>query len=166
MQPGHIIQWGLPLGKWGRVLPLLFLRNTNSVTIWVNTHPHLKVYPPSWAAFGIDLKKFFFIQCPDPLSLKPLFFENTHDCLVIDAAKNLKPAEMAFLATRMRHNRQILFLIQNFFLSAGRGNPFAHRRLNGWFDTKRTAFVLQFIKGPRRRPLLYIPLKRVWHEAR
>lgn len=153
LKPGHIIEWGLPFGHFGRNLPLMYLREHKPQALWINAHESFKVYPPSWSAFGVDLSKTYFIQHKNPLDLQSLYFEDSFRFLIIDSPKSFKPSEMAFLRQRAIENRQVMFWIYPFSLSCVRGNPFATVRINGQCVHPKNEFMVRLLKGGDPRPL-------------
>jgi len=149
IKPGKIIEWGLPHGKKGRVFPILYLRDKRLPSVWVYSNTNLTIYPPTWASHGVDLARVFFVKCDDPLTkLKPIFLEDTFKLIVLDSPKKLSNGDLAFLARKTRENKQILFIIRNYFLSPKVGNPFASIRVNCFVDREGT-YEIKFVKGKR-----------------
>lgn len=147
VRPGKIIEWGIPQGKNGRVIPLLFLRHHNLPIVWMYADLGLHVYAPAWASHGIDLQRLFFIRSSEPVKqLRPLFMDNLFNILVIDGPQKLSCGELAFIGQQARYNRQIVFLIRNYFLSRNRGTAQASMRVNCW-QSSRDVYSINFIKG-------------------
>ncbi len=149
LRPGCIVEWGLPPGRNGRRIPVLFLRGEIPPTVWIHSNADAAVYAPAWASCGVALSRLFFIQSTQPFKqLRPLFLEDTFKIIVIDAPKRCSKGDLAFLAAQARLNRQIIFLIRNHFLSVGRGNAFAQLRIN-CAQHKNGFYNVNLIKGGR-----------------
>ena len=147
VKPGDVIEWGIPPGKNGRLIPLQLLKDQIPLSLWIYHHHGLGVFASSWLSHGVDLQRLFFICSENPVSeLRPIFLEDTFKRIIIDAPRKFSPADMAFVSQQARSQGQIVFLIRHYFLSAKRGNPHASMRINTWQSGKRS-FSLQFIKG-------------------
>ncbi|HEX9665475.1 MAG TPA: hypothetical protein VGA95_02860 [Thermodesulfobacteriota bacterium] len=154
IKPGKLIEWGLPQGRNGRIFPILFLRNEIPLTIWIYADLGLDIYAPTWASHGIDLRRIFFIKCDDPVKkLKPLFLDDTFKIIVIDSPTKLSKGDISFISVQARANKQIIFLIRNYFLSPRIGNPFAHIRVN-CSRNDRSIYSVNFIKGRNIKKIL------------
>jgi hypothetical protein len=154
VKPGKLIEWGLPQGRNGRILPILFLRKEIPLTIWIYADLGLDIYAPAWASHGIDLRKIFFVKCDDPVrKLKPIFLDNTFKVIVIDSPKKFSKGDISFISVQARANRQIIFLIRNYFLSPRIGNPFVQIRVN-CSRNDRGIYSVNFIKGKNPKRLL------------
>jgi len=154
VKPGNLIEWGLPQGRNGRIFPILFLRKEIPLTIWIYADLGLDIYAPAWASHGIDLRRIFFIKCDNPVKkLKPLFLDDTFKIIVIDSPKKLSKGDISFISAQARANKQIIFLIRNYFLSPGIGNPFARIRVN-CSQNDRGIYSVNFIKGRNTKKIL------------
>lgn len=147
IQPGCIVEWGLPPGRNGRRIPVLFLRGEIPSAVWIHSNADVAVYAPAWASCGIVLSRLFFIQSDQPFKqLRPLFLEDTFKIIIIDAPKRCSKGDLAFVSAQARLNQQIIFLIRNHFLSVGRGNAFAQIRIN-CAQQKNGYYSVSLIKG-------------------
>lgn len=154
VKPGRLIEWGLPQGRNGRIFPILFLREEIPLTIWIYADLGLDIYAPAWASHGIDLRRIFFVKCDDPVrKLKPIFLDNTFKIIVIDSPKKFSKGDISFISVQTRANRQIIFLIRNYFLSPRIGNPFAHMRVNCSRNNRGT-YSVNFVKGKNIKKIL------------
>lgn len=153
VRPGNIIEWGIPQGSNGRVMPLLFLRHNDLPVVWVYGDPRLQVYAPAWAGYGVDLQRLFFIQSAEPVKqLRPLFLDNSFRIIVLDAPAKLSRGELAFISSQARHNRQVIFLLRNYFLSQQRGTALAALRVNCW-QNNHGSHSINVIKGKHIRKI-------------
>jgi len=147
IQAGKMIEWGLPEGRQGRTIPLLFLTGDIPPTIWIYADNGSDIYAPAWLSHGVNLQHLFFIKSNYPVKeLRPLFLDDLFKIIVIDSPKKLLKGELAFIHTRARANRQIIFLIRSYFLSPNNGNPLASIRLNCWRNNKGR-YCINVIKG-------------------
>ena len=148
VRDGDVIEWGIPPGLNGRLIPLQFLKKDMPTSVWIYHHHNLAVFASSWISHGVDLDRLYFIRSANPVAqLRPLFLEDTFKRVIIDSPKRLSTGDLAFLATQARQNGQIIFLIRHFFLSPKKGNAYAGIRLNSWQKDPRH-FTIQVIKGP------------------
>ena len=148
VKPGDLVEWGIPPGLNGRLIPLQLLKQQIPLSVWIYHHHGLGVFASSWISHGVDLQRLFFICSDNPVKeLRPLFLEDTFKRIIIDAPRKLTRGDIAFVSQQARQQGQIVFLIRHYFLTAKRGNPYASLRLNTWQSARR-AFSLQFIKGP------------------
>jgi len=146
-QPGDLIEWGIPPGLNGRLIPLQLMKEQIPPSVWIYHHHGLGVFASSWISHGVDLQRLFFICSANPVrELRPLFMEDTFKRIIIDAPRRFSVGDMAFVSQQARKQGQIVFLIRHFFLSAKRGNPYASLRINTW-QSARAAFSLQLVKG-------------------
>lgn len=153
VRPGHIIEWGIPQGRNGRVIPLLFLRQHPGPLVWVYGDPALQVYAPAWASLGMDLERLFFIRSSEPVrQLRPLFLDNSFGIIVLDAPHRLSRGELAFISQQARRNAQRVFLIRNYFLGVGRGTALAGMRVNCW-QNRQGGYTVHVIKGQGGRKI-------------
>ncbi|MDH3633505.1 MAG: hypothetical protein OES20_02260 [Gammaproteobacteria bacterium] len=148
VKPGDLVEWGIPPGLNGRLIPLQLLKQQIPLSVWIYHHHGLGVFASSWISHGVDLQRLFFICSDNPVKeLRPLFLEDTFKRIIIDAPRKLTRGDIAFVSQQARQQGQIVFLIRHYFLMAKRGNPHASLRLNTW-QSSRHSFSLQFIKGP------------------
>jgi hypothetical protein len=146
-RPGDLIEWGIPPGLNGRLIPLQLLKQQIPPSVWIYHHHGLGVFASSWISHGVDLQRLFFICSENPVrELRPLFLEDTFKRIIIDAPRKFSSGDMAFVSQQARKQGQIVFLIRHFFLSAKRGNPYASLRINTW-QSGKAAFSLQLVKG-------------------
>lgn len=149
IKPGDVIEWGIPPGFNGRLIPLQLLKQDIPLSIWIYHHHGLGVFASSWISHGVDLQRLFFICSENPVKeLRPIFLEDTFKRIIIDAPRKFSNGDMAFVSHQARKQGQIVFLIRHFFLTQKRGNPYASLRLNTWQSTP-CSFSLQVIKGPK-----------------
>ena len=147
IKPGDLVEWGIPPGLNGRLIPLQLLKQQIPLSIWIYHHHGLGVFASSWISHGVDLQRLFFICSANPVKeLRPIFLEDTFKRIIIDAPLKFSAGDMAFVSQQARKQGQIVFLIRHYFLTAKRGNPHASLRINTWQSGKRS-FSLQFIKG-------------------
>ncbi len=147
VKPGDLVEWGIPPGKNGRLIPLQLLKFQIPLSLWIYHHHGLGVFASSWISHGVDLQRLFFICAEAPVrELRPIFLEDTFKRIIIDAPVKFSGADMAFVSQQARKQDQIVFLIRHYFLSTKRGNPHASLRLNTWQSGKHS-FSLQVIKG-------------------
>ncbi|MCP4432453.1 MAG: hypothetical protein GY806_15880 [Gammaproteobacteria bacterium] len=164
VRAGDIIEWGIPPGLNGRLIPLQFLKQDMPVSVWIYHHHNLAIFASSWISHGIDLNRLYFIRSSSPVSeLRPLFLEDTFKQIIIDSPRHLSTGDLAFLATQARQNRQIIFLIRHFFLSPEKGNAYAGIRLNSWQGNK-AEFSIQIIKGPETG-IIKVPVSQLYNHA-
>jgi len=148
VKPGDLIEWGIPPGMNGRLIPLQLLKQQIPLSVWIYHHHGLGVFASSWISHGVDLQRLFFICSENPVKeLRPIFLEDTFKRIIIDAPLKFSTGDMAFVSQQARKQGQVVFLIRHYFLTAKRGNPHASLRINTWQSGKRS-FSLQFIKGP------------------
>jgi len=161
VKPGDLIEWGIPPGLNGRLIPVQFLKHCIPASIWIYHHHGLGVFASSWISHGIDLQRLFFIRSAKPVKeLRPIFLEDTFKRIIIDSPKNFSSGDLAFVSRQARKYQQIVFLIRHYFLSQKQGNPHASLRINTW-QNGNDAFSLQVIKGPATGKLR-IPLRQVY----
>ncbi|MCP4289035.1 MAG: hypothetical protein GY792_32210, partial [Gammaproteobacteria bacterium] len=146
--PGDLVEWGIPPGLNGRLIPLQLLKHQIPLSVWIYHHHGLGVFASSWISHGVDMQRLFFICSENPVSeLRPIFLEDTFRRIIIDAPRRFSDGDMAFVSKQARQQGQIVFLIRHYFLSQKNGNPHASLRINTWQSGKRS-FSLQLIKGP------------------
>ncbi|MFT5217977.1 MAG: hypothetical protein ACI9LO_000349 [Planctomycetota bacterium] len=149
IKPGDVVEWGIPPGVNGRLIPLQLLKQQTPLSIWIYHHHGLGIYASSWISHGIDLQRLFFICSDHPVKeLRPLFLEDTFKRIIIDAPRKFSTGDMAFVSQQARKQGQIVFLIRHYFLSQKRGNAHARLRINTWQSDQLT-FSLQVLKGPK-----------------
>ena len=147
VMPGDVVEWGIPPGLNGRLIPLQLLKQRIPPSLWIYHHHGLGVFASSWISHGVDLQRLFFICSENPVrELRPVFLEDTFKRIIIDSPRRFSSADMAFVSQQAREHGQIVFLIRHYFLSRKKGNPHASLRVNTW-QSGRRAFALQVIKG-------------------
>lgn len=147
IKPGDVIEWGIPPGLNGRLIPLQFLKRDIPTSVWIYHHHGLAIFASSWISHGVDLSRLYFICAANPVrELRPLFLEDTFKRIIIDSPKVLTNGDLAFITRQARQQRQIVFLIRHYFLSQKNGNAHASLRLNTW-QGQRGEFSIQVIKG-------------------
>lgn len=147
IKPGDLVEWGIPPGLNGRLIPLQLLKHQIPLSLWIYHHHGLGVFASSWISHGVDMQRLFFICSENPVKeLRPVFLEDTFRRIIIDAPRRFSDGDMAFVSQQARKQEQIVFLIRHYFLSQKNGNPYASLRINTWQSGKR-AFSLQLIKG-------------------
>ena len=147
IKPGDLVEWGIPPGMNGRLIPLQLLKHQIPLSLWIYHHHGLGVFASSWISHGVDLQRLFFICCDSPVrELRPIFMEDTFKRIIIDAPRRFSAGDMAFVSQQARKQGQIIFLIRHYFLNQKNGNPHASLRINTWQSGKRS-FSLQLIKG-------------------
>jgi len=148
IKPGALVEWGIPPGLNGRLIPLQLLKHRIPLSLWIYHHHGLGVFASSWISHGVDMQRLFFICSDNPVrELRPIFLEDTFRHIIIDSPRRFSAGDMAFVSQQARKQEQIVFLIRHYFLSPKSGNPYAGLRINTWQSGKR-AFSLQLIKGP------------------
>ena len=148
VRPGDLVEWGIPPGRNGRLIPLQLLKHQIPLSLWVYHHHGLGVFASSWISHGVDLQRLFFICSENPVrELRPIFLEDTFRRIIIDSPRRFSDGDMAFVSRQAREHGQIVFLIRHYFLSRKKGNPHASLRINTW-QSGRHSFSLQVIKGP------------------
>ena len=161
IKPGDLIEWGIPPGLNGRLIPVQFFKQSIPPSVWIYHHHGLGIFASSWISHGIDLQRLFFIRSAKPVKeLRPLFLEDTFKRIVIDSPKKFSNGDLAFVCQQARKHRQVVFLIRHYFLSQKQGNPHASVRINTR-QNGRHGFSLQVIKGPSTGKL-HIPLHEVY----
>ena len=149
VKSGDVIEWGIPPGLNGRLIPLQFLKRDVPTSVWIYHHHGLAIFASSWLSHGVDLSRLYFIASSNPVrELRPLFLEDTFKRIIIDSPKKLTNGDMAFVARQARAQKQIIFLIRHYFLSQKKGNAYASLRLNSW-QGQDGDFSIQIIKGTR-----------------
>ena len=159
---GKVTEFGMPLGREGRVLLLNFLVNaTQGVTsaplwaLWISSHRHLSVYPPAWYARGISPERMFFTASETPMKdLKRVIMNSFFKLIILDSPKQFSKDDCLFINTQARRNQQIILLIRDFFLSNLRGNIWSTLRINCWKRQVSNQFMLRVIRGLSNRELL------------
>ena len=163
VKPGDLIEWGIPPGMNGRLIPLQLLKHQTPLCLWVYHHHGLGVFATSWISHGVDMQRLFFICSENPVrELRPVFLEDTFKRIVIDSPRRFSSGDMAFVSQQARAQGQIVFLIRHYFLDSANGNPHASLRLNTWQNGKR-AFSLQLVKGAGRGTIT-LPYREVAEE--
>jgi hypothetical protein len=161
IKPGDLVEWGIPPGLNGRLIPVQFLKQDIPASIWIYHHHGLGVFASSWISHGIDLQRLFFVRSAKPVrELRPLFLEDTFKRIIIDSPKNFSSGDLAFVSQQARKHKQVVFLIRHYFLSQKQGNPYASLRINTWQNGDDN-FSLDVIKG-HNTGKIRIPLREVY----
>jgi hypothetical protein len=161
VRPGDLVEWGIPPGLNGRLMPVQFFKQGIPASVWIYHHHGLGVFASSWISHGIDLQRLFFIRSAKPVrELRPLFLEDTFKRIIIDSPKNFSNGDLAFVSQQARKHQQVIFLIRHYFLSPKQGNPYASLRINTWQNGNHD-FSLHVIKG-HTRGKIRIPLREVY----
>lgn len=151
VRAGDLVEWGIPPGLNGRLIPLQLLKRKIPPSVWIYHHHGLGVFASSWISHGVDLQRLFFLCSENPVrELRPLFLEDTFKRIIIDSPRSFSDGDMAFVSQQARKQGQVVFLIRHYFLSQKRGNPHASLRINTWQSGTR-CFSLQVVKGPASR---------------
>jgi hypothetical protein len=125
-----------------------FLLQRAPLTLWVNSDGQRQVYPPAWAALGVDLRQLYFVESQAPLrDLHAVFAEPLFGVVVLDRPGFLAAGDYGFLAQRARSLGQVIMIIRPYLLSGERGNVQMRVRLNAFYDEKQRSFVVNGIKG-------------------
>ncbi len=156
-----ITEFGMPLGKEGRVLLLKFLVNATQGltmepiwTLWVSSHLDFSVFPPAWFAKGISPSRIIFTQSTTPAQdLKRAIINPLFKLIVLDSPHRFSKDDCFFVNTQARFNHQLVLLLRNFFLSNNYGNVWAKLRLNCWKRHATGRFVIKTIRGLPKRQL-------------
>lgn len=163
-----ITEFGMPLGKEGRVLLLKFLINaTRGIEIrpvwvlWVSSHNDFSVFPPAWFVKGVSPSRMVFTRSAAPAEdLKRALINPLFKLIVLDSPQRFSRDDCFFVNTQARTNGQLIILLRNFFLSDKRGNVWARLRLNCWKRQSGRNFILKTVKGlPSGQ--LFIPEERL-----
>jgi hypothetical protein len=147
IKPGDLVEWGIPPGLNGRLMPLQFLKQKIPTSVWIYHHHGLGIFASSWISHGVDMRRLFFICSENPVKeLRPLFLEDTFKRIIIDSPKKFSPGDLAFVASQARKQAQIIFLVRHYFLSPKQGNAHAALRLNTW-QQHGGVFSIRVVKG-------------------
>jgi hypothetical protein len=130
--PGSLSEWGLPPGRRGREVILGYLRHHTGWSLWATPETDTtRLYPPAWAARGVDLTRLRWARTDRPLQdLKPALLSSVFPVIVLDRPPRLRPDDMAFLAAQARAHHYHVLILRDYFLSSARGNAHARARLN------------------------------------
>ncbi len=158
---GQLWELGMPWGKGGRVALLRLLARATGRRqwcLWVYDREDLSIYPPAWAAAGVDLSYVRIAPCRSPQQgsnrrprsgviedLKAMFMSDFFKIIVIDSHLTLQ--DYAFLARRARLQGQMILVLRNHFLSPQLGNIWAKVRLNCWMDPVEQRVFFTTVKG-------------------
>ena len=146
---GSLCEWGMPPGKQARHLLMKLLAHKEPLCLWIYTdQDNSRVYPPAWAARGINLSQTYFVKSSSPLTqLRPAFLEQLFSIIVIDSFCCHSKDELAFLSRQARALSAIIFLLRPYLLSHAKGNPFAKHRLNSWLNYRDGNFHIHLLRG-------------------
>lgn len=166
---GSLSEWGLPLGFGTRRVILQFLAAATHAApehaplpvLWVSSCTALHVFPPTWAAYGVDLQHIGFVRTDHPVrDLKPVFLDAYYRIVVLDMPTHLSRADFAFLAHRARANASIIMVLHNRFLTAEQGNVWARLRINGQrHETQPHGIRLTVVRGLSPRTCVLTTLR-------
>ncbi len=157
---GAISEWGLPSGKHGRrimiqMLKTQMLRPEAPLCLWIH-NGKTRIYPPTWAALGVDLQKIYFAESETPIAeLRPVFLEPLFKIIVIDRPKKLSKDDCAFLASYARLHQYAIVVLRDFFLSERLGNPYTQLRINAWYNTNQKKFHALPLRGAKPQPVSF-----------
>ncbi len=158
---GGITEFGVPLGKEGRLLVLKFVANaTRGIrtepmwTLWISSHDTFRVFPPAWFARGVSPARILFAQSERPLrDLKRAISNPIFKLIILDSPRKFTREDCFFINRQARLNRQLVLLLRDFFLSNRQGNIWAGLRMNCWKRYPSEAFVIRVIRGLSHREL-------------
>ena len=158
---GSITEFGMPLGREGRVLMLKFLANATQGklakpvwTLWVSSHEDFQVFPPAWFAKGISPSRMVFTHSQRPLrDLKRAIMHPLFKVIILDSPQKFTKDDCSFVSRQARANRQLVVLLRNFFLSNRQGNIWAKLRINCWKRHANRELVMKVIRGLSHRQL-------------
>jgi hypothetical protein len=159
---GDLVEWGVPPGQGGREIILMFLAHVTSIpashacshepcwALWVSASSELTIYPPAWAARGVDLNYIRFACCNHAVEdLKPLWMDPFFKFIVLDDPRHLSSGDLAFIARRARLQKQAVMILRPFVLHSDQGNVWARLRINGGYDPQLQQFSIQIVKGAK-----------------
>ena len=150
---GSLIEWGLPYGQGGREILCRFLASATSNPLslwclWIVAKQDLTLYPPAWAARGVQLDKLRITRSEKPLeTLRPVFSSPVFNIIVIDSPSQLSNEDCAFLQRQARQKQQIIMILRNRSLAPQRGNVWAKLRINAWQERTQDRYCIQVIRG-------------------
>lgn len=159
-----ITEFGMPLGKEGRLLLLKFLANAtqgvsveSTWTLWASSHSDFTVFPPAWFARGVSPSRIVFTQSEAPAQdLKRAIINPFFKLIVLDSPQRFSKDDCFFINTQARQNQQLVILLRNFFLSNKQGNVWAKLRLNCWKQQTSGRFILRTVRGlPRKEVIIH-----------
>lgn len=155
---GCVTELGLPIGKEGRFILCQFLAQgtkQNHMTLWINGHQNYQIYPPSLFSHGIKADRIFFAKSLKPMTeMKQAFLSSLFKIIVIDNPGKIRRQDYRFLQYQAHKHRQIIVIIQNYFLSNKLGNIWATLRVNIQRIQTSQKFRLQAIRGLSRKQLV------------
>jgi len=158
---GGMTEFGMPLGKEGRVLALKYVANaTQGIrtkplwTLWISSHETFRVFPPAWFARGVSPARILFAQSDRPLrDLKRAISNPIFKLIILDSPRKFTREDCFFVNRQARQNRQLVMLLRDFFLSNRQGNIWANLRLNCWKRHASGEFIIRVIRGLSQREL-------------
>lgn len=162
---GAITEFGVPMGREGRLLVLKFVVNaTRGIrvipmwTLWISSHENFQVFPPAWFSRGVDPHRILFSRSERPLrDLKRAISNPIFRMIVLDSPRKFSRDDCFYVNRQARLNRQLVVLLQDYFLSNRRGNVWAGLRLNCWKRYPSETFVMRVVRGLPRRELVIRP---------
>lgn len=171
---GSLSEFGMPLGKEGRLLLLKYLVTaTRGIdmnplwTLWVSSFSEYQVFPPAWFAKGVDPNRIVFAESEAPVrDLKRAILNPFFKLIVFDSPRTFSKDDCHFLDQQARRNDRVAIVLRNYFLSNQRGNIWARLRLNCWKRHASNQFVIRVIRGLSRRELLLDEELLEWSDQR
>lgn len=148
---GEIAEWGIPEGSSGNRVFTKFLKNNYLPVLWISApqENHI-VNPPAWQANGIHLENIYFATSSNPIvDVKPVFLESAFKIIILDGFKRWRSGDLSFLTQRIRINGQVGVILHRQLLSNTKGNVFAKKRLNCFFNVKTKRFEVNLLKGSK-----------------
>jgi hypothetical protein len=153
---GTLAEWGLPPGRQGLRILLQFFLRSKPLVLWVSSDDESSVYPPAWAALGIELKQMYFVCTQEPLrQLQPVFFEPVFEVIVLHRPGYLSPGDFAFLAQQARKMRQLIIITRPYFLHAQKGNAHMRVRANAYYEFSSRRSVVHGVKGTTQEQVVF-----------
>ena len=156
---GAITEWGVPFGYGGRevvlrslVVPKSMMSDSGTAPwmLWVHGWPGMSIYPPAWAARGVDLTRLRVAHSQAPVhDLRPVFLEPVFRLIVLDAPTRLSSEDEAFLARQARALEQVVVVLRDGRLGReGRaGSLWARLRLNAWYEAEGRVYRVEALRG-------------------
>jgi len=158
---GGVTEFGMPLGREGRVLMLKYLINATCGirikpvwTLWISCHENFQVFPPAWFSRGVSPEKIVFTNSRKPLQdLKRAIINPLFKLIVLDSPPRFSKEDCFFLSRQARENHQLIMLLRHFFLTNRQGNIWANLRMNCWKKHASGEFIIKVIRGLSDRQL-------------
>lgn len=160
---GAISEFGIPLHHTGRSVLADFIgyaTQHHDLCLWINGHSDLSIYPPAWAARGINPARWVVANTKTPTrALKAALMKRLFKLVIFDMPLNsLGIEDIAFIGMQARINRYAVVLIRPHLLHPKSGNPWAKLRVNlhGSGDRLRL-HVIKGVQGVVNTPTLTLP---------